>query len=123
MANSLMEDAMLRFENMWVTHPRFKENIRIWWNKHEVEGYEGFCFMKKLQHKKTLKVWNTNTFEWIWEKKESIWREVDQLDRKMEEDGSIPPDLMERRKQLLGELRVFFVGKISIGAKKPNVDG
>lgn len=41
-----------RFENTWATLPQFKGCIWEWWNEHEVEGYPGFCFMKKLQHVK-----------------------------------------------------------------------
>lgn len=52
------------FKNMWVTHPQFLDCIRVWWSEAVVEGFEGFCFMKKLQHlKMRLRFWNKNTFE------------------------------------------------------------
>lgn len=61
---------LFRFENMWVTHPQFKDCIRKWWNEHEVEGYKGFQFMKKFHYvKQKLRVWNKNKFGRIKEKK------------------------------------------------------
>ncbi|KAK9930653.1 hypothetical protein M0R45_027684 [Rubus argutus] len=34
--------APFRFENMWLEHPSFKENFKIWWEEEIFQGWEGF---------------------------------------------------------------------------------
>lgn len=98
-----------RFKNMWVTHPQFNDCIREWWHEYKVKGYEGFHFMKKLQHlKQRLRVWNRNTFGHLKEKKYSIWSEVETIDRKAMDDGCLPPHLKDRRNQLLVDMECIL---------------
>lgn len=67
-----------------------------------MEGYEGFCLLKKLQHlKQGLEVWNKNTFGLLKEEKESIWSEVDSIDREIMDKSTMPLSLKDRRGQLL----------------------
>lgn len=97
------------FENIWVTHPQFMDCIRVWWHEAHVEGYEGFRFMKKLQHlKQRLRVWNKNTFGLLKEKKESIWSEVESIDQEVMDKGHLLPPLKVRRGQLLTEMECIL---------------
>lgn len=96
---------LFRFENMWVSHPQFKDRIREWWCEFDMEGHKGFHFMKKLQNiKHKLRVWNKNTFSLIKENKDSLWNEMGYLDCKLEEDGCLSPPLKDRKNQISGEM-------------------
>ena len=39
----------LRFENMWLLHPEFKEKFRDWWQECTVEGWEGHKFHEEIK--------------------------------------------------------------------------
>lgn len=70
-----------------------------------MEGYNGFQFMKKLHYvKQKLRVWNKNTFGKIKEKKDSIWKEVEFIDKKIEEDGQVDSQLKIRWDQLMADM-------------------
>lgn len=70
-----------------------------------MEGFKGFCFIKKLQRiKHKLWKWNRNTFGRIKEKKDLIWSEVYNIDQKIEEDGALNPVLKTRRNQMLVDM-------------------
>ena len=38
-----------RFENMWLPHPKFKENFSDWWQECTVEGWEGHKFHEEIK--------------------------------------------------------------------------
>lgn len=112
------------FENMWVSHPKFKDQIHEWWSEMVLEGYKGFGFMKKLQYiKQKLRVWNRNTFGHIKKQKDSIWIEMGSLDRKLEEDGVLPPHLEEKKEGTIRGHEVYPKEGRHCGAKKPNANG
>lgn len=55
--------APFRFENMWLSHSGFLEEVAKWWNECKVEGWEGFKFMKKLEYiKPKVREWNKKVF-------------------------------------------------------------
>ncbi|RVW51293.1 hypothetical protein CK203_075418 [Vitis vinifera] len=39
----------MRFENMWLLYPEFKEKFSDWWQECTVEGWEGHKLMRKLK--------------------------------------------------------------------------
>lgn len=39
----------IRFENVWLKHKSFKSSFLSWWNNTNVQGWEGYKFMRKLK--------------------------------------------------------------------------
>ena len=52
-----------RFENMWLSHGAFIPFVKDVWDNAEVQGWEGFKFMRKLKSlEDKMKVWNWEVF-------------------------------------------------------------
>ena len=52
-----------RFENMWLQHHSFLDQVKTWWEECPVTGWEGFKFMKKLKYiKEKIRTWNKEVF-------------------------------------------------------------
>eukprot|EP00253_Pinus_taeda_P004484 PITA_04484 len=53
-----------RFENVWLSHPKFTRNIDKWWREDlNIQGTKMFMLQQKLKHiKSRLKVWNKKEF-------------------------------------------------------------
>jgi exonuclease III len=51
------------FEQFWLDHPDFQENIQDWWRQAEItQGSKMYRFQQKLKNlKQTLKLWNKQT--------------------------------------------------------------
>ncbi|BFG19398.1 hypothetical protein CerSpe_056720 [Prunus speciosa] len=48
---------------MWLNHPNFKRNIKLWWGEDQISGWEGYKFMMRLKMLKSkLKVWSKEKF-------------------------------------------------------------
>ncbi|RVW71406.1 Uridylate kinase [Vitis vinifera] len=72
-SNMQVDPICKRFENMWLLHPKFKENFRDWWQECMVEGWESHKFMRKLKFVKSkLKDWNKVAFGDLRERKNLI---------------------------------------------------
>lgn len=98
-----------RFENMWVTHLQFKDCIQTWWMEGNVTGYEGFRFMKKLQHlKQRLRILNKNMFGDIKEIKDSIWKEVDIIDWEVRDEEHILPHVKAKKSKFLMDMECII---------------
>lgn len=94
-----------RFENMWVTHPSFKELIHKWWNECEIGGSGGFRFMKKLGFiKGKIREWNRSSFGNLGANKDRLLSELQLVDSLMERDDNRPKDLNCQRKTVMAEL-------------------
>ncbi|KAK9928967.1 hypothetical protein M0R45_026080 [Rubus argutus] len=73
--------APFRFENMWLEHPSFKENFKIWWEEESFQGWEGFKFMRKLRSlKQKIKVWSKEVFGEVGSEKKEVEILIKQLD-------------------------------------------
>lgn len=38
-----------RFENKWLSHKEFLGSFENWWEESDLQGWEGFKFMKKIR--------------------------------------------------------------------------
>ena len=63
-----------RFENIWITHPDFINNISSWWSEEfHIQGTSMFLLHKRLKHiKLRLKEWNKKEFGNIFEEKKLV---------------------------------------------------
>ena len=62
---------------MWLSHHQFKESFESWWTDCNVQGWEGFKFMKRLNFvKNKIKIWNKEVFGDLREAKDSIVKEL-----------------------------------------------
>ncbi|KAK9922241.1 hypothetical protein M0R45_030715 [Rubus argutus] len=93
-----------RFENMWLEHPSFKENFRIWWGEINSQGWMGFKFMRKLKGlKDRIKVWSKEIFGYIGKEKKEIETNIKSL---VDEDmiGGLSVEKLRERELLKGKL-------------------
>lgn len=68
-----------------------------WWNECNVNGWEGFKFMKKLYHlRRKLIEWNKDTFRRLEINKNLIWDEIQAIYKKMENDKYLSPKLTDK---------------------------
>lgn len=53
-----------KFENAWLSHPKFISNIDKWWKEElNIQGTKMFMLQQGLKHiKSKLKAWNKNEF-------------------------------------------------------------
>lgn len=80
--------------------------------------------MRKLQYvKMKLLDWNRSTFGRIGKKRGMVWDEIQILDKKLEEDGSLPLDLQERCKVLLADMDVLLRCEEIHWSQKVNANG
>lgn len=57
-------------------HKDYLGNFKKWWEESEVQGWEGFKFMKKLEQVKLeIKKWNKEVFGVIRVRKVEYWKE------------------------------------------------
>eukprot|EP00253_Pinus_taeda_P013184 PITA_13184 len=63
-----------KFENIWLSHPDFYNNIAIWWIEDlEIQGTRIFLLQKRLKHiKLRLKEWNKKEYGNIFEEKKKL---------------------------------------------------
>ena len=55
----IWEPTPFLFENMWLGHPKFKQDCKNWWDSIEVSWWEGYRVMEKLKRmKESIKMWN-----------------------------------------------------------------
>ena len=93
-----------RFENMWLQHHSFLDQVKTWWEECPVTGWEGFKFMKKLKYiKEKIRTWNKEVFGDIRVKKREILHELEVLDR-LESEGGLVEDQGVRMVALRNEL-------------------
>ena len=78
-----------RFENIWLTHPDFINNIEKWWKEDmEVQGTKMFLLHKRLKHIKIrLKEWNKNEFGNIFEAKRVVEWKLQEINQILITDG------------------------------------
>ena len=90
-----------RFENMWLFHSDFKDNLGCWWNEYWFEGWEGQKLMKKFQFVKSkLKELNKVSFGDLKEKKKNILLDIVGLDEN--EQGIFNPELATKKTLKIG---------------------
>lgn len=91
-----------RFENMWTTHPHFKDLIKARWMECAVGRWGGYLFMQKLTFVKgKLWEWNKSTFGNLQVMKEKLCSELNDIDRLMEEEGGRSVELGVRRREIV----------------------
>ena len=74
---------------MWLMHPEFKDNFSVWWQECQVNGWEGYRFMRKLKFVKSkLKEWNKDIFGILRERKSTIILNIERFDQ-FEQEGSL----------------------------------
>ena len=111
----------LRFENMWLQHPSCKECFRSWWRDFQVNGWEGYKFMRKLQFVKAkLKEWNKASFGELNERKKSILFELANFDT-IEQERGLTFELLVQRALRKGELEEWILREEIIWRQKTRV--
>lgn len=78
-----------RFENIWLSHPDFINNIEKWWAEDlQIQGSSMFLLHKRLKHiKMKLKVWNKNIFRNIFAGKKSVENKILELNQTLIKEG------------------------------------
>lgn len=70
-----------RFENAWLKHHRFKSVVSYLWNNPDVQGWEGYKFMRKLKDvKRELLIWNKQDFGNVIMRLTKLENKIRQLD-------------------------------------------
>eukprot|EP00253_Pinus_taeda_P030879 PITA_30879 len=74
-----------RFENIWLSHPDFINNIEKWWAEDlQIQGTRMFMLHKRLKHTKMrLKEWNKKDFGNIFVEKKSVENKMQKLNQAM----------------------------------------
>jgi len=72
-----------RFEQFWLEHKDFKDLVTHWWKEAAIpEGTSMFCLQKKLQALKVkIREWNRDHFGNIFQDKEQVKRDLEELYR------------------------------------------
>jgi len=72
-----------RFENAWLSHPNFTNNIVTWWREElNIQGSKMYMLQQKLKHIKFhLKVWNKNEFGDIFKEKREIEMKLQEINQ------------------------------------------
>lgn len=78
-----------RFENIWLSHPYFINNIATWWFEDlNIQGSRTFLLQKRLKNiKLKLKDWNRNEFDNIFEAKNHVEGKMHELNQALITDG------------------------------------
>eukprot|EP00253_Pinus_taeda_P036567 PITA_36567 len=78
-----------RFENIWLSHPNFNNNITIWWAEDlEIQGTRMFLLQKRLKHiKLRLKEWNKKEYGNIFEAKKIVEGKMQKLNQTLIMEG------------------------------------
>ena len=112
-----------RFENMWLSHSAFIPFVKEVWDNAEVQGWEGFKFMRKLKSlKDKLKVWNREVFGDIQIKKDEILKEIKTLDR-LDMEGLISSEDRKKKVSLLNDFEELLLKEKLVGDKRPRFNG
>jgi len=78
-----------RFENIWLSHPEFFNNIKNWWKKYlQIQGTRMFLIHKRLKYiKLKLKDWNINEFNNIFVEEKSVENKMKELNQALIKEG------------------------------------
>eukprot|EP00253_Pinus_taeda_P003654 PITA_03654 len=78
-----------RFENIWLSHPDFINNIEKWWAEDlQIQGTNMFILHKRFQHIKfSLKEWNKKEFGNIFVDKKTVETKLQELNQALITDG------------------------------------
>lgn len=80
-----------RFENMWLRHKSFKQNVKSWWEKDISARWAGLKLQSKLTNlKEQLKNWNRETSGNITMRKEELLQSKNWIMKKIK--GVLPED-------------------------------
>lgn len=111
-----------KFQNMWLLHPGFVDQVKFWWENMKVQGSPGQRFHLKLKGLRDhLQIWNKEVFRDVERRKVSCLDEIKKWDWKEEEVGW-------RRKGVHARLPVrsltgFWTWRRSCGVKSPEYSG
>eukprot|EP00253_Pinus_taeda_P006320 PITA_06320 len=74
-----------RFENIWLTHPEFNNNIEKWWTEDlNVQGTKMFLLQQRLKHiKLRLKDRNKNEFGNIFKAKKVVEEKLQEINQEL----------------------------------------
>eukprot|EP00253_Pinus_taeda_P025525 PITA_25525 len=80
---------LFRFENMWLSHLDFIDNIEKWWAKDlQIQGSSMFLLHKRLKHiKQKLKEWNQKEFGNIFTSKKIVEIKILELNQALIKNG------------------------------------
>ncbi|KAM1060262.1 hypothetical protein TB1_024191 [Malus domestica] len=88
-----------RFENSWLQHPDFRNNLKEWWLSAIVEGWEGYKFSSKLKIiKKKLQSWSKEVFGDTERNLKEAHAKLEEIDFKEGREG-LDPDLKRKREE------------------------
>lgn len=89
-----------RFENMWLEHPDFKKNFKLWWGEDQIFGWEGYKFSRRLKTlKQKMKNWNKEVFGNLVAAKIAAEARIAALDL-LEGQGGLDNNLRKEREDL-----------------------
>lgn len=79
-----------QFENMWIRHRKFKENVQIQRSGPHIHGWANYIFLQRLKNLKLkLKSWNKETFGQIDQQREEILKGIcSWMSKKLEREFS-----------------------------------
>ena len=85
-----------RFENAWLSHPKFTSNIDKWWREElNIQGTKMFMLQQKLKHiKARLKAWNKKEFGDIFKAKRETEQKLQEINQ-----NNITEDFTEERQK------------------------
>jgi hypothetical protein len=93
-----------KFENMWLKHEGFVEQVKNWWLSYEFSGLPSYILANKLKAlKKDLKKWNIEVFGDIGKKKKELLESIRELDA-IEECHSLEEDERVRKIDMSREM-------------------
>jgi hypothetical protein len=88
-----------RFNNYWLRSNDFKDVVRLAWDSCIVEGWMGFVLKEKLKSiKGAIKVWNAEKFGEVGREKNTLIKNILDLDVKSESTGLNEREVVERKK-------------------------
>jgi ribonuclease HI/exonuclease III len=78
-----------RFEQFWLDHPDFQQNIQKWWEQAAIpNGSKMYKFQQKLKNlKQKLKSWNKHTFGNIFDSQKELKQQMEEIQRKIRDQG------------------------------------
>ncbi|GFZ20781.1 hypothetical protein Acr_28g0014860 [Actinidia rufa] len=96
---------IFRFMDAWLSHPKFMPLVKDVWENTDVNGWAGFCILKKMQALKSkLKIWNVEGFGNINIKLQAVEEKIHNLEM-IEESRALDVVEAESKKNLKSELR------------------
>eukprot|EP00253_Pinus_taeda_P007713 PITA_07713 len=90
------------FENIWLSHPDFANNIAIWWAEElSIQGTSMFLPQKKLKHiKLKLKEWNKKEFGNIFERKKYVEGKFQEVNQTLIREGFDKESYLDREQSI-----------------------